>query len=191
MNSAPLRTFICFAIPPAIRAYMAELQAAGREFGEPVSWTKAESLHVTLKFLGATTRAQAAEVQPILREVSARFRPVSFTLNRIGVFPAWRNPRVLWLGQEQEHETLLAIVAALEEGLQKIGFAREKRGYRTHVTLGRVKRQPVTKTMDFFRNLTVQPQTFIANHIIFMQSELKPGGAKYTPLGTFPLKKES
>ena len=60
-------------------------------------------------------------------------------LEDFGVFPTARDPRVVWIGCHGPPPLELA-VDAMERGFQELGFPLEKRAFRPHVTLGRVRR---------------------------------------------------
>lgn len=105
--------------------------------GEKVRWVRREQMHLTLEFLGETDVAPselAAAAAAILPAA-----PVALEVVGLGTFGG-RRPRVLWAGvQGAGREELIAFVDRLERAMRKLGFARERRGYSPHVTLGRVR----------------------------------------------------
>ena len=180
---AKIRTFIAVELPEEMKQGLARLQADLRKHGARVSWTRPEGLHVTLKFLGNVEESQIEAIAEAVRTaVSGSTRP-RLTVAGTGAFPGWGSPRVLWVGVEDEEGRLGAIQARLEKELEKLGFEREKRAFKPHLTLGRVKAiggvRPVSEDL---RNRQVDLGTFEVTQIVVMKSDLKPTGAVYTPL---------
>ena len=56
-----------------------------------------------------------------------------------GVFPGLRRPRVMWIGLGGETEALIQLQVALDTGLADLGFEKEKRPFKAHLTLARIK----------------------------------------------------
>jgi 2'-5' RNA ligase len=103
-------------------------------------------------------------------------------LRGVGTFPERGQPRVLWVGLEMPPEAL-----ALQEACERIalgaGFPPERRAFKPHLTLGRWKdggRRPVLPAAADLGGGAV-------DRLVLFRSELKPSGAVYTPLDTFPL----
>jgi 2'-5' RNA ligase len=83
------------------------------------------------------------------------------------------------------HETV-------EEAVARLGFKRETRAFSPHLTLGRVRRGTHARQVRELGEIVADAEvgtlgTAPAANIIFFQSVLKPSGAEYTPLATFPL----
>lgn len=127
-------------------------------------------LHLTLKFLGATDEARLPE----LLAVGARIAADPFTL-KLDSVSLWRHAGVLVLEAQRIPPPLTALVHALEEELAALGYARESRPYRPHVTLARHCRSPVA----------APPASFSVKARRFSLYESRDG--QYLPLGTWPL----
>jgi len=105
--------------------------------GRALRWTSVDKLHVTLKFLG-----EVADPQGVARAVQVLPPPgaLSLELGALGSFGG-RSPRVLWSGLAgPDREALAGLHADLEAALEPLGFARDGRPYRPHVTLARAGR---------------------------------------------------
>ena len=138
-------------------------------------------MHLTLKFLGDTDEDMLEEIGEALESAAIHFQPFEIRLGSPGVFGG-RNPRVLWLGLEAP-QTLFDLVEAVEEAMFGLRFAREKRKFHPHLTLGRVKEQTgVGEMADFFRSLRLESEIFTVDEIVLFRSDLQPSGAVYTPL---------
>jgi 2'-5' RNA ligase len=78
----------------------------------------------------------------------------------------------------------------VEGGCEKLGFSREGRPFRPHLTLGRVKSPsglgPVLR--EFEQSCDESFGEMLVRRLTFFQSRLRPGGAEYSVLKEFPLK---
>jgi 2'-5' RNA ligase len=90
---------------------------------------------------------------------------------------------------EGEVQRLTGIQARVETALEVLGFAREKRSFRPHLTIGRVKdRRWLQSLVDAMASLDMKPfNSFDADEIILYKSDLRPTGAIYTKLHRMPL----
>lgn len=178
-----IRTFIAIEISPELRAELERTIGSLRSAFGGVRWLKPENIHLTLKFLGDTEIDRIDAVNAILGEVAIRHRPLTVKLGGLGCFPNLKRPRVIWLGIERRQE-LIALAGDIEEGLAGLGFEKEKRAFRPHLTLGRVK-APLdgSKLTDAFRRLGAD--SFVSldiEMILLLQSTLTPRGAVYQAL---------
>jgi 2'-5' RNA ligase len=79
---------------------------------------------------------------------------------------------------------------ALENNLETLGFKREKRSFKGHLTLGRIRKtiQPnkIRPILQEYAALT--SEQFTVRRIFLFKSELKPTGAVYSQLRQAVLK---
>jgi 2'-5' RNA ligase len=84
---------------------------------------------------------------------------------------------------------LKELQARIESGMVELGFTQEKRGYTPHLTVGRLRsgkgRKSVAQALDAIRATDLGEME--VREIILFRSHLKPTGAEYTKLGSFPL----
>ena len=138
----PGRRRVFFALwPPEItrRELLRATRTAVRRSGG--RGTPPGNLHITLAFLGPVTKAdleRVIEVPPI------RSPEFPIELDRLGY---WRGSRVLWLGPTRQPAALLDLERRLWDALVAVGFERERRPYRAHVTLAR-KARPVERAVN-------------------------------------------
>jgi 2'-5' RNA ligase len=185
-----MRTFIAIDLDPEIKKTLSLLVDELDKGYKNVKWVKPEGMHLTLKFLGEIGREKVAEIENILMAVSKKYSPFLLKFKGTGSFPpGTKNPRVLWVGIEEE-ETLRALQAQLEGELEKLGFPRERRQFHAHLTLGRVKSLfNLKETLLVLEKYTDRNfGEMRAEKISFIQSTLKPAGAEYSTLSEFELK---
>jgi 2'-5' RNA ligase len=132
-----MRLFVALELPASHRASLVEVCERGRRGG--VRWVPAENVHLTLKFLGEVDEARIPKIKDALASVAAAARPFALSLAGGGCFPNPRAPRVVWLGLDEGAGEAGALAATVEDALRPVGFAPEKRPFKPHLTIGRVK----------------------------------------------------
>jgi 2'-5' RNA ligase len=187
--SDTIRTFIAFELPDAILAALDKVQRALRPYGFRVRWARSEGIHLTLKFLGDIKAADIEPIAGIMSDAAKDFAPFSLTARAIGVFPSIKRPRVIWSGLAGDVNLLEDLQQKIDASLTRIGFIKENRPFRGHLTLGRFQAaadpkalaQALQKFGDF------ETESFAADRIILFQSELEPTGAVYSKLKSIAL----
>jgi len=193
-----VRSFIAIDPHPEVRGRMAQLARELAEAGADVRWVREEGLHCTLKFLGAVDADRLEEASQALR-AAVQMRPAfDVWAHGVGVFPAPRNPRIVWVGLEDRPEKgspspLRELATGVDSSLEGLGFARESRPFRAHVTLGRVRgRGGWSRLAERMRTFDgVELGSFRVDRIVVYRSDLGRGGSVYTPLWTIPLAESS
>jgi 2'-5' RNA ligase len=99
------------------------------------------------------------------------------------VFPNFTRPRVLWVGLKKGTEELKNIAQSIDNELEKMGFKKEERDFKPHLTIGRIKFIPnPQKFLQKMNSEEFKGEMFTAREILIMKSDLKPTGAIYTKL---------
>ncbi len=170
---------------------MVEVQARLKEAFADVRWENRDKFHVTLKFLGGV---EESTLQQIIERLSGALSPFSHTrlvYTGLGCFPNKRNPRVIWVGCENEEGVLLRVFQTIEEIVEPLGFEKEKRAFHPHVTLGRVRSPKRAQDLiEKMKSLTFEQQVAECREVLVMKSDLRPSGSVYTVLHRIPLRKE-
>ena len=181
-----MRLFIAIAIPDDVRNALAQFIEEIRGVAPKAKWVRAENLHITLKFLGETDEAKLPAIQNGLASIR-HMEPVSFRFHGLGFFPNERYPRVFWVGMETSVKLIL-LAEAIDEEMHELGFPLEKRAFTPHLTLARFEPPalppplgPAAKQNELrgFGSLT-------ASEFHLIESKLKPTGAEYTTIQSFP-----
>jgi 2'-5' RNA ligase len=181
-----MRAFVAIDLPESIRAALRRQQAAFRPVSPDARWTQLEGIHLTLKFLGEISDGKVREVCESLKNLG-RFEGFTIGLKGFGFFPDARRPRVFWAGVEAP-ANLSRLAEQVEEAMGKIGFAREERAFRPHLTLARFrvpKPQPALQAL-----LSQQGEQELGNfevsEFFLFESKLSPQGAEYRKVERFP-----
>jgi len=83
------------------------------------------------------------------------------------------------------------LAARAEEAMASAGFEREKRPFKSHLTIGRVRRgaRGLDKLGKSLAEVEYKPLKLCMDRVNLVKSELTPSGAIYTILKTFGLER--
>jgi len=184
-----IRSFIAIELPEETRQKLAAIQEQLKESRAGVRWVKPASIHLTLKFLGNILPEQVEGIAEAAAKLVHDEPPIVLWAGGLGGFPSQGKPRVIWVGLHGEVERLANIQAGLEKALETLGFAREGREFRPHLTIGRVKDRRRLQSLSEAMSTLQLPEfnSFDADEIILYKSDLRPTGAIYTKLHRMPL----
>jgi len=181
-----VRAFVAIELDSACRAVLADVAnriksvAAGG-----VRWVKADSLHLTLKFIGELKESDLPTAVRVLDDAAAGVQPFRMDVRGLSGFPPRGVPRVIHAGVEERTGALSELQRRVEDGLQReLGVAREKRRYVPHLTLGRVKDRRQCPAVEELAGVLDRRDfgRVAVKSVILMRSDLRPDGAVYTPL---------
>ena len=189
-KKAKIRTFVAFDIPDAVTASIHDIQNTLKARRFKVRWVRTDNLHLTLKFLGAVSVDRIDLIRQALKRAVENIPPLALFARGLGVFPGVRRPRVIWVGINGDVETLMALQQAIDGNLATLGFALEKRSFKAHLTVGRVKgainAQQLQEVIQHYQDY--RSESFQVQRIELIRSDLKPQGPEYTSLATIALK---
>lgn len=183
---ARTRTFIGIDIGDAIRANAVALQKELGKSGVEVKWAAAESLHITLLFLGEVDDRELHAVCRAVKHVASGESPFALRVRGVGAFPTPRRPKIMWAGITDGAEPLQRLNAALEEQMLELGcYRKEERGYTPHLTLGRVKGDADSFALaaEIPKRLTWDGGSTTADEVLVFSSETDRDGPIYTVIG--------
>ncbi len=179
------RLFIALELPREAKEFIYE-KLRGIDPKESVKWESLGKLHVTLKFLGETRQDKTEKILTVLGKFVANKQPLEMELVKFGFFKRNGTPKILWAGFS-ENKRLEKYFAELDEKLSELGFATEKRTFRPHVTLKRLKGNENKIIIEKFLTLRFEPFRFSSDTVTLFKSDLKPTGAVYKALEKFKL----
>jgi RNA 2',3'-cyclic 3'-phosphodiesterase len=145
----------------------------GREDG--LRWSRPESWHVTLQFLGSVSEAQYGCVVERLRGV--RVQPVFVRLDGVGMF---ERAGVFFAGVKVSPE-LIELQESVVEVTGPCGFVAEERAYRPHVTLARSRGREGAVALRGLKERVreVRFSGFVADEFVLYESLSETGGSRY------------
>jgi RNA 2',3'-cyclic 3'-phosphodiesterase len=184
-----MRLFVAMDIPAEVRAAISAVVAKLRPAAPKARWVRIEGLHVTLKFIGETPEENVGAIRSALGSVPFR-APIEVRFRGLGFFPNPRHPRVFWAVVEAD-AALAALAASVDAALNPLGIPREVRAFAPHLTLARFDPPHAQETLHaaIEKSGPLEFGSTIAAEFHLYQSVLKRGGAEYTRLATFPLRR--
>jgi 2'-5' RNA ligase len=171
---------------------MDRLQEDLKAHGLRVRWVRPENIHLTLKFLDNINPEDVAGIIAAVESAARGQKPLVLSARAVGVFPGLSRDRIIWTGLTGQVNALTRLHRSLDTSLLKLGFPKEKRPFKGHLTLGRIKGNTDPKKLD--RAITAcrdfKSEPFTADKIILFKSDLQASGAVYTRLAGISLLKK-
>ena len=192
-----MRLFVAIDIAEPIRARIQRFMEGISGFAPEARWVRAESLHITLKFIGEKPDDSAEKIEAALQSV--KFKPLQISLRDFGFFPSPTFSRIFWIGITASPE-LASLAAAVDQTLIPLEVAKEKHAFSPHITLARTgsgppQRQEKDRPNSRFERLreklvalpTPEFGTMTAHEFFLYESRLSAGGSQYTKIARFEL----
>lgn len=194
-----MRIFIALDIDDAIRERIQRFMDGVRGFAPDARWVRAESLHVTLKFIGEKPADVVEQIKQALSGIQSE--AIAMNFRGYGFFPTLKAARVFWVGIESG-QPLASLAKAVDEATAALGVPKEDRPFSAHLTLARggggsgaprwQKEDGPNKNFQRLQEkLAALPKpefgTMTAREFFLYQSQLGRGGARYTKIARFAL----
>lgn len=178
------RLFLAIPLPVAVGDALSDVMVQMRRSVQArVRWAPSQGIHATLHFLGQHDESMVSLLDEHIAPIAGQFRPVEARLGDIGFFPDAAHPRVVWVGMEEEGGLLLALRERLGREIHDLKLEVDPRPWSPHLTLARLD---VPLPASAF-TATVPNVRFLVDRFCLYQSDLTPGGARYTELRSYPL----
>lgn len=182
-----MRAFLAIDVDSEVRERVTELVRELRPVLDRGRFVSKENLHLTLRFLGETTKDKVDAIASRLSQSTAAVSELVIGFRGLGVFPNPRRARVLWVGTTAPPNELFALQSTIEKEARKLGFEPEPGAFHPHLTVARFRHPPTdvatllkaAETRDF--GLTT------VKAVVLHESVTSADGASYRVLATFPL----
>jgi 2'-5' RNA ligase len=211
-----MRLFVALEIPRHLRDDLERRARAAIAALPKARWVRPEAMHLTLSFLGETDPALLPALHRELDAAFAAAPVMGLRLGASGVFPPRGKARVIWteivdgrggesgalgalqispptpLGalQISPPTPLGALQPAVAEAVRRAASIEpDARSFHPHVTLARCSPPWAPGAVERFLGGLGEPpdEAFeIAEGVLF-ESELRPSGARYRAVRTYPL----
>jgi 2'-5' RNA ligase len=181
------RTFFALPVPegPLEALIAAQTRMKRADTGRlPLRFTRAEQLHVTLKFLGNVSRSDIPELAAIGARLAAECPIIETRWSGVIAFGRPNRARALVV-EIAAHPALSRLADELEAAVEPLGIAGEERAFRPHVTLARIKRPGNAR--DLLEAARLVPLALSFAELRFYESALSSDGGVYTVLQASPL----
>lgn len=170
------RCFYCTPLPPSVGdalAVFADQHLRSWLLGWRLTTIAAEDLHLTLRFFAEAEGERLSALERGAALLAARAEPVELASGRLACWPGLRQARVVVMLLEGG-EALGTLASRAEDLAHELGFAPERRPFRAHLTLARVREAGVAPR----RPPPVPPSLRFRAESLALWETLPPGGAR-------------
>lgn len=184
-----IRAFIAIDVPPDVKNQLESLSGRLGFLDLDARPVPISSIHLTLRFLGNIEKSRIPGLGDAIRCCARQIGPFRLAVHNLGAFPNRKRPRIVWAGVAGDGE-LENLQQLLELELQQLGFDREKKKFRPHLTLLRLKSTRNTKRLSDFLDQEkdrTNPVSFRVRQIHLYESRLHSAGARHGKLLTAEL----
>ncbi|HEX3282518.1 MAG TPA: RNA 2',3'-cyclic phosphodiesterase [Pyrinomonadaceae bacterium] len=184
------RVFCAIELPSLaiekISEHIKRLRAAAPD--SPASWSRAENVHLTLKFIGEIPQNRVSDLSQAVANAVAGFSPFELEIKDTGSFPKHGTPRVFWIGIDDGSGQLAQLQAKLDEECLLLGFEKEARPFNPHLTIARGRKPQGARALATAH----EKMGFLATKIrvkelSVIRSELSSKGSNYTTISRHTL----
>jgi 2'-5' RNA ligase len=183
-----LRLFAGIGLDDAVRSGLARclpIDEASAGGVPGLRWLPPHNWHLTLQFFGSVQEDAVAGLHAACERAARARPPFAIELGGAGAFASPRRARVLWIGVRSGHDQVAALAEALFAHSEPLGFPREQREFRSHVTVARLKAPGDVRSL--VGSLRVPPLAMQVAALTLYRSHLARTGAEYEALASFPL----
>ena len=163
------RLFAALPVPEELWDGLAALQG-----GLPgASWRPEENFHITLRFFGELTHAEARDLDELLAEI--RCPPFEAAMEGVGWFGR-REPTTVW-ARVRESDELRGLSARCERAARRLGLEPDRRPFTPHVTLAYLHNASIEDTRKWVeKHHAYRSGTFTADRFHLYSSHTRKTG---------------
>ena len=180
------RLFIALEIPDDVLDALINLREEIYSDDSNVKWEPREKLHITLKFLGEIDLEMNNKIIKSLEESLLDNEKIQIAFDKFGIFYRFNKPKILWVGIQQNHQ-LFSKFNIMENDLEKLGIKKEKRRFKPHLTLLRIKGNENLAEIEKFNQHSINGLSFNVENILLIKSRLHQTGSVYETIRIFEM----
>jgi 2'-5' RNA ligase len=189
------RLFVAVPLSPdAVTACASLIDGVRRgPLGRVPRWVQVETLHLTVRFVGATAPDRVVDVADAVGAAAAGVTGFEVELAGAGAFPDDRRPRTLWLGIDRGADELGALATRVNAMLTPLGWPDDDRPYRPHLTVARLDAAPRAEGIAVAQALAAAADGwrtgFSADEVVLFRSHLGGGPPRHEAVRRVPLQR--
>jgi len=180
-----IRLFVGLKIPDKVKEELFNHCFSIVERPLDYRWETKEKIHLTLKFIGEVKEALLPQIFDELEFVK-NYSFFNCTISKFGFFFRDNQAKILWCNLETD-DTISSLVDEINIKLQKFDIETEKRKFKGHLTLLRIKNKAGEKFIKSFKEYLFDPIKFTAGEVALIQTTLYPSGSEYKVLKIYEL----
>lgn len=152
-------------------------------FNSSIRPVNIENLHFTLFFFGDIENKHLELILKKMNEIV--FEKFEINYRKIGAFPSFKYPKVIWIGVDEESEKKLnSLFEVVKFKMEQIDFRPDKQ-FKPHLTIFRIKR-PIANIEQYlskYQDVSIDFSDLI-DKIYIKKSELFSSGPVYSNILT-------
>lgn len=187
------RTFVGILVPPEVSSLMQQgMLLLRRKPGvENVRWHAPSEYLIQIASLGELSPATIQILRQVLPPIVGRFPKMRLEVKGFGGVPNLIQPRFAYANLEGDVLWLDQLAQAIDMGVAPYVPAREMRGFRPHILIGRLKTEsePLRVALGRALKMTQAPDMGViaADSVSLMISHADTTGIGYSVLDQIPL----
>ena len=181
-----IRLFVALEIPDKVKEELFNHCFSIVDRASDYKWEAKEKIHLTLKFIGEVREELLPQIIDELEFVK-KYSTFNCTISKFGFFFRDNQAKILWCNLETD-DSIISLVDEINSILKKFDIEAEKRKFKSHLTLLRIKDKVDEKFIKSFKEYLFDPIKFKTGEVELIQSILKPSGSEYKVLKIYELK---
>lgn len=178
-----MRLFIAAPLSQRVETELENIIYHLKKVAGNIRWVKPAYIHLTIKFLGETNQSSIKSLTEIIDNVSSTTSISEFEIAKLGGFPSLIRPKALWAGLDGDQAQLERLAGQVDERVHELGFEKETRKFRPHLTLGRIKKpEAIPELAEFIEQFEIEPIPVKIDRLTLFVSTLTPQGPIYEKL---------
>jgi 2'-5' RNA ligase len=181
-----IRLFTALLIPDEIKQKLLSTCHSLVDNPGQYRWADPDNIHLTLKFIGDVDEGLMETIKDEL-VFTEEFEHYDCSISRFGFFFRDGEPKILWVGLNTD-KRIHTLVEELNRRLSIFSIPIEKRRFRPHLTMLRLKWDPGEEFIKKFNAHSFEGINFELETFALVKSELFQTGAQYTEIKKYNLK---
>jgi RNA 2',3'-cyclic 3'-phosphodiesterase len=179
-----VRLFVAVPIGVELREALSAAVAGWRDDEElaGLRWTASDGWHVTLAFLGSADASAVPGLLERLAPIAGAHGATTAATGGLGAIPTPARARIVWYGVHDVDGRIARLGGDVGAALDH----DTSRPLRPHLTLARVRRQPVD-LRSWLASASAPEGELVVDRIELMRSHIGKGPARYETLATMKL----
>jgi len=181
-----IRLFTALLIPDEIKQIIYTACVSVVDNYESYNWENRDKIHLTLKFIGEVSKDL---LNPIINELAfvENYKHFNCSISRFGFFFKNGEPKILWVGLNTD-ERIHKLAEELNRRLAILRIPNERRKFKPHITVLRLKKHPGEKFINMFEEFRFKEINFKLNILSLVESKLFSTGANHTEIKKYNFK---
>ena len=191
-----MRIFVALEPPEGFRKEIRQILDKCRQICPTgVKWVDIKKIHFTMQFIGSITQEQQQLLEAQLTSLFADMSSFKIYSPQIELIPRPKPghlksqkrifPRLVWVNCNYNDKSIDKKVYLLREFLQENSMLSDKKPFRMHLTLGRIKRRLNDSQLEEISQLQLKDRSWDISEATLYESRLHQHGPEYIKLKTF------